>query len=116
MPPPNGLEYSPNIATDQEISVLTLSYPTQLPMSVTTGQLLRHTASRTLDTFKAMHERDAMARARALRTIQAWLGQKSLETTQIYLGVQDSDKLKDNVNAAFGRATTGRATSANFET
>ena len=24
MPPPNGLEYSPKIATDQEISVLTL--------------------------------------------------------------------------------------------
>jgi site-specific recombinase XerD len=29
-----------------------------------------------------------------VRTIQAWLGHKSLETTQIYLGVSDGDKLQ----------------------
>ena len=38
----------------------------------------------------------------SVRTIQAWLGHKSLETTMLYLGVQDSNKLQTNVNAAFG--------------
>jgi integrase/recombinase XerD len=40
----------------------------------------------------------------SVRTIQAWLGHKSLETTMLYLGVQDSDKLQASgiVNAAFG--------------
>ena len=38
----------------------------------------------------------------ALRTIQAWLRNKSLETTQVYLGVQNSDKLQPNVDRAFG--------------
>jgi integrase/recombinase XerD len=37
-----------------------------------------------------------------VRTIQAWLGHKSLETTQIYLGVTDGDKLQPNVDRAFG--------------
>jgi len=37
-----------------------------------------------------------------IRTIQVWLGHKNLETTMIYLGVTDSDKLRDNINAAFG--------------
>jgi integrase/recombinase XerD len=36
-----------------------------------------------------------------IRTIQNWLGHKSLETTMIYLGVTDSDKLRTNINAAF---------------
>lgn len=36
-----------------------------------------------------------------IRTIQNWLGHKSLETTMIYLGVTDSDKLRSNINAAF---------------
>jgi integrase/recombinase XerD len=36
-----------------------------------------------------------------IRTIQAWLGHKNLETTMIYLGVTDSEKLRDNINAAF---------------
>jgi len=36
-----------------------------------------------------------------IRTIQNWLGHKSLETTMIYLGVTDSDKLRANINAAF---------------
>jgi integrase len=37
-----------------------------------------------------------------VRTIQHWLGHKSLETTQKYLGITDSDKLSGNVDAAFG--------------
>jgi integrase len=36
-----------------------------------------------------------------VRTLQHWLGHKSLETTQKYLGITDSDKLTANVNAAF---------------
>jgi integrase len=36
-----------------------------------------------------------------IRTIQNWLGHKSLETTMIYLGVTDSAKLRSNINAAF---------------
>ena len=36
-----------------------------------------------------------------IRTIQNWLGHKSLETTMIYLGVTDSTKLRNNINAAF---------------
>ena len=46
---------------------------------------LRHTESRTLDTFKAVRERDAMQeRGIALRTVQAWLGHKSLDTKDLY--------------------------------
>lgn len=37
-----------------------------------------------------------------IRTIQVWLGRKSLETTLIYLGVTDSEKLGSQVDAAFG--------------
>ena len=37
-----------------------------------------------------------------IRTIQVWLGHKNLETTMIYLGVTDTEKLRDNINAAFG--------------
>jgi integrase/recombinase XerD len=37
-----------------------------------------------------------------VRTIQAWLGHKNLETTQTYLGVTDPEKLRGNINAAFG--------------
>jgi integrase len=37
-----------------------------------------------------------------LRTVQAWLGHKNLETTQRYLGVTDSGKLRDEIDAAFG--------------
>ncbi len=37
-----------------------------------------------------------------VRTIQAWLGHKNLETTQRYLGVTASDKLRGHVNTAFG--------------
>lgn len=37
-----------------------------------------------------------------LRTIQAWLGHKNLETTQKYLGVTDSGKLRGQINKAFG--------------
>lgn len=37
-----------------------------------------------------------------IRTIQVWLGHKNLETTMIYLGVTDSERLRDNINAAFG--------------
>jgi integrase/recombinase XerD len=37
-----------------------------------------------------------------IRTIQTWLGHKSLETTMIYLGVTDSSKLRTNINQAFG--------------
>lgn len=36
-----------------------------------------------------------------IRTIQNWLGHKSLETTMIYRGVTDSTKLRSNINAAF---------------
>jgi integrase/recombinase XerD len=36
-----------------------------------------------------------------IRTIQNWLGHKSLETTMIYLGITDSAKLRTNINAAF---------------
>jgi integrase len=38
----------------------------------------------------------------SVRTIQSWLGHKSLETTQIYLGVQNADKMQPNVDRAFG--------------
>lgn len=37
-----------------------------------------------------------------IRTIQAWLGRKNLETTMVYLGVTDASKLGAEVNAAFG--------------
>ena len=37
-----------------------------------------------------------------VRTIQAWLGHKNLETTQRYLGVTDSSKLRDKINNAAG--------------
>jgi integrase/recombinase XerD len=37
-----------------------------------------------------------------LRTMQAWLGHKDLATTQNYVGVADSDKLRSRINAAFG--------------
>jgi len=37
-----------------------------------------------------------------VRTLQAWLGHKELETTMKYLGVTDSGKLRDHVNRAFG--------------
>ena len=37
-----------------------------------------------------------------VRTIQVWLGHKNLETTMIYLGVTDTDKLRGHINAAFG--------------
>jgi integrase len=37
-----------------------------------------------------------------IRTIQHWLGHKSLETTMLYLGVTDSDKLRPNIDKAFG--------------
>jgi len=37
-----------------------------------------------------------------IRTIQAWLGHKNLETTMIYLGVTDTSKLGNEVDAAFG--------------
>jgi integrase len=37
-----------------------------------------------------------------LRTIQDWLGHKNLETTQRYLGVTDSGKLRGQIDAAFG--------------
>ena len=36
-----------------------------------------------------------------IRTVQVWLGHKNLETTMIYLGVSDSEKLRANINAAF---------------
>lgn len=37
-----------------------------------------------------------------IRTIQAWLGHKNLETTMGYLGVTDSDKLRGQIDKAFG--------------
>jgi integrase/recombinase XerD len=37
-----------------------------------------------------------------IRTVQAWLGHKNLETTQRYLGVTDSGKLRPQIEAAFG--------------
>jgi integrase/recombinase XerD len=37
-----------------------------------------------------------------VRTIQAWLGHKDLSTTQGYLGVTDSSKLRGNIDRAFG--------------
>jgi len=37
-----------------------------------------------------------------LRTVQAWLGHKNLETTQRYLGVTDSKKLRPQIDKAFG--------------
>jgi site-specific recombinase XerD len=37
-----------------------------------------------------------------VRTIQHWLGHKSLETTMIYLGVQDSEQLQTQVDEAYG--------------
>jgi integrase/recombinase XerD len=36
------------------------------------------------------------------RTIQHYLGHKSLETTQLYLGVASPDKVRDRINAAAG--------------
>jgi hypothetical protein len=35
-------------------------------------------------------------------TIQHYLGHKNLETTALYLGVSDSDKMRDKINEAFG--------------
>jgi integrase len=37
-----------------------------------------------------------------VRTIQAWLGHKNLETTMIYLGVTEVDKLRKQIDSAFG--------------
>jgi integrase/recombinase XerD len=37
-----------------------------------------------------------------VRTIQAWLGHKDLSTTQRYLGVTDSSKLRNKIDAAAG--------------
>jgi len=37
-----------------------------------------------------------------IRTIQAWLGHKELETTMLYLGVTGVEKLRDHINRAFG--------------
>jgi integrase/recombinase XerD len=37
-----------------------------------------------------------------VRTIQAWLGHKNLETTMIYLGVTDVEKLRTQIDRAFG--------------
>ena len=37
-----------------------------------------------------------------VRTIQAWLGHKNLETTTIYLGVTDVEKLRPQIDRAFG--------------
>jgi site-specific recombinase XerD len=36
-----------------------------------------------------------------LRSVQAWLGHKNLETTQKYLDVTDSGKLRSQIDAAF---------------
>jgi site-specific recombinase XerD len=35
------------------------------------------------------------------RCAKTLVGHKNLETTQIYLGVTDSEKLRENINAAF---------------
>jgi len=35
------------------------------------------------------------------RCMNTRAGHKNLETTQIYLGVADSEKLRENINAAF---------------
>jgi integrase/recombinase XerD len=37
-----------------------------------------------------------------IRTIQHYLGHKNLETTALYLGVSDSEKMRDKINEAFG--------------
>lgn len=37
-----------------------------------------------------------------VRTIQAWLGHKSLETTELYLGVTKTEKLRSQIDKAFG--------------
>ena len=37
-----------------------------------------------------------------VRTIQAWLGHKSLVTTETYLGVGDAKKLQPQIDRAFG--------------
>ena len=37
-----------------------------------------------------------------VRTIQHWLGHKSLETTMLYLGITDSAKLRDKIDEAHG--------------
>jgi integrase/recombinase XerD len=37
-----------------------------------------------------------------VRTIQYWLGHKNLETTMLYLGVTSSEKLRGNIDRAFG--------------
>lgn len=37
-----------------------------------------------------------------IRTIQAWLGHKNLETTMLYLGVMDTERLGVQVDSAFG--------------
>jgi integrase/recombinase XerD len=37
-----------------------------------------------------------------IRTIQHYLGHKNLETTALYLGISDSDKMRDKINTAFG--------------
>ena len=37
-----------------------------------------------------------------VRTIMSWLGHKDLSTTQKYLGVTDSSKLRSHINQAFG--------------
>ncbi len=37
-----------------------------------------------------------------IRTIQVWLGHKNLETTMIYLGVTDTEKLRGQIDKAFG--------------
>jgi integrase/recombinase XerD len=37
-----------------------------------------------------------------VRTVQAWLGHKNLQTTMIYLGVTDSTKLRGQIDSAFG--------------
>ena len=37
-----------------------------------------------------------------IRTIQHYLGHKNLKTTALYLGVSDSEKMRDKINSAFG--------------
>lgn len=37
-----------------------------------------------------------------IRTIQHWLGHRELETTVRYLGITDNEKLRGNINKAFG--------------